>query len=539
MDTRLDRKWLASSGLRLAVSYVLTIGATRVLMLALPTPASRWVGLSVFWGVMLAILAVDDPGLVRGLVAGPARRAFLGLAVGLGFAALTSVGLGLGAIRGAGVLTIPAVLCALFEAIYFFFWWRRRLERAMPALPALLWSAVAYALYHLGYYGFGQAGLDALRLTVGTYVVAGCVMGILASYFETLWAVWPFFMGVAALQDFTRLKVTGGGDPLTAALAAGITLVVLAGLAVWRLVAVHAGGETEEAAPLSPGGAAPRGGDVRSAFSGRRRAFGLAGAWLAGATVIGLMQRLIINDPVVLDPRVTANLSSFILHRDFLQETLLRMGFVIYLVVPLLSIYLWHDSRERGGNGSEPGLWAEPLIASLGASASVVLASVAGAVGLLVTGTPVTFTHVGMAGVLAVASGLYTWLNASLVMAVSRATPAKNVRWFALFLGYIFIFNWWMVYPLFAQYTVAGPLPADPGAAGQWMSLVWTRATPLYAIVPHYHYYMSLVVSYVRHILDRQLVGMHLAMLGSYAAAAWLLAVRLGRKVAGTVQGGK
>jgi len=537
VGVRLDRKWVLRSGIKLTISYVLTIGVTRAVMFALPSPTARWAGLCVFWGLMIVGVALDSPSLVRSILIQPAKRALLAVAAGLGFAVLASVRLGLGGLHEAGLIAVPGALCALFEAVYFFFWWRGQFEKALPPLPALVWTAVAYAIYHIGYYGFSQHGLDALKLTIGTYVVAGCVMGSLASYFGSLWALWPFFMDVAALADFSRLGVAGG-HPSAVGIVASLVLTVLAGMAVWSLTAAHSPkNEDRPERVASTEGRSSEGG-VASLMARRRVPFTAAAAWMAGATALGLVQRLIINDPIVVDSTVMTDLSGFILQRDYVQEALLRVGFVVYLVVPLLCIYLWHDSRERTCARCGISPLADAAVAAIGSMGAVILASLVGFARLLVGGSPVSWAHLGMIGVMCVSSGLYGWLNASLVMVLSYGIPSKSVRWFAVFLGYIFIFNWWMVYPLFSQYAAVGPFPSDRAAAGEWFRLVWSRATPLYATVPHYHYYMSLVVSYARHLLDRQLVGMHLAMLAGYAAAAWLLVVRLCRRSVMVSRGG-
>lgn len=194
--------------------------------------------------------------------------------------------------------------------------------------------------------------------------------------------------------------------------------------------------------------------------------------------------------------------------------------------------------RKLAANGRMVEIGTRTATASALCAAAV---AVAGAVTAFllggIAGVEITFSHLAAAGVLLAASVLYGLLNGSLVGLIQVAVPSPATRWFILFVGYIFVYNWWMVYPLFSQYGAAGPLPTDPLEFSGWLERVWARATPLYAMVPQYHYYMSLTTTYVHNALDRELVGTHLSMLTAYASAAWLLAGWVARRMAhGTLE---
>jgi len=530
------------------LAWLAVIAVTRTSLMILPDPLWRWLVLEGLWTVVILLLLLR-PTMPReascitlcatGQVPSSGGCGWTGVGVGLAFAALSVIATGPATIASVGGLALPAALCALYEAVFFFHWLRLRLNNLLSPLGTVFTSAAAYALYHLGYYGFGREGLDAFGLTVGSYFVAGVVMATLAVSFGALRASWPF-MTAGALADFSRLGLTRGNPGSAVGVVAAVALGAVA-VALYYAAAVkrYPCAKTLLSAGSPPSGAGrvpPSADEATHAASttrgtrpvlDRRTALVLA-VGLAGLLAFGLWRRLIVNDPVVVDPYFAGvlDMSRFVVPRDLVQDLLLRTGFVVYLAVPVVAFVIAHSLDRKDVVSAAPHravIRTVGLTTSWGAaltSGGIAAAFVAGRL----VGVALNLGHLAAAVVLTVSSLMYAILNGALVALVHVAVPYRPWRWFILLLAYIFVFNWWMVYPLFSQYPAAGCPPTSPPELAAWLDRVWSRATPLYAVVPHYHYYMSLTATYLRHALDREFAGLHLAMLAAYASAAFLLA---------------
>lgn len=93
-------------------------------------------------------------------------------------------------------LATMALAVGLYENIFFRGWVQRRMEEYFGAIPAILLSAVIYALYHIGY------GMGAGEIV--TLFIVGLVYSTIFRLTQNIFILYPFLTPTGAL--FSQLK---------------------------------------------------------------------------------------------------------------------------------------------------------------------------------------------------------------------------------------------------------------------------------------------------------------------------------------------
>jgi hypothetical protein len=440
----------------------------------------------------------------------------------------------LGALPGTPPWTalMPALISAAFETVYFYGWMQCRLQEHIGFTRSLILGALLYALYHVSYLGFSREGLDILALSLGLYAVVGMVNITLVRATGSLFVLWPFYLTAATLYDYHRL---GLDLPWHAVPKAVLLIPVLGALAVglfWPRRGREGEPELFPTVRMTPSLVHET---ARWLSQQPWRQLTRAGVILWAVLVGGLFIRYIINDPVTLETSQLmgpAMASRFLADRSAMAELSLRLGLAIYLAVPLFVLLTWLDRLGLSANQrtSQSRAYGAEV-------AGVAILNVGLVLGLMLLCLPVIILLSHQAGqsprgddllrfgLVAVVAVLYTLLNSALVAILAYAAATRRWRWFTAWQVYVFVYNWWMIYPLFSQFNAVGlPGSDEPAILGQWMASVWQRASMLYSFVPQYHYYLGLTVTYLRDLLDPRFFLPSLVMLAEYAMVALLLA---------------
>jgi hypothetical protein len=437
---------------------------------------------------------------------------------------------------------VPALISGLFETLYIYGWVQDRLRELLGYRSSLLGTALLYAVYHLGYLGVDAQGMDTFGLSFGLYLLVGVSNAAIVRYTRSAWSLWPGFIALSTAFDYARLRLplTGYQAGLAPVLVA---MVVLVGWLAYRSSrSIQAIGQVAAASFLVQAPGVPVWSEWRAAaqavWQGRKQR--LRVLWWVGLLLLGAgsLSRLIINDPLVLDsfrltqPEVVAR---FIEPRSAFGQMILNLGFAGYLFIPLLTLVAWRDARAadraltRGGLTSNVGALAGRLGLVAGGTLGwmAVLAPYLAVVSVTRGWSPEPQDLLRFCG-LAVLTVLYALFNLVVVSALASSLRTVRWVWFAGLIGYVFIFNWWMVYALFSQY-VHVPLPTtnDPIEVGQWLGQIWGRVSAMYAFIPHYQYYLGLTTGYLKNAWDHQYFLGPLSVLATYTTSFTLLAMDL------------
>jgi hypothetical protein len=118
----------------------------------------------------------------------------------------------------------------LFELFLYYGFIHIRLEKAFGSLPAILFTAVIYVLWHLGTQLTLEADpwLGALKL-----LGVGIMYQAVFSLTYNLLIIWPFFMGMGVMIDF--LVNIGKTETISAAFPWALGTILLMGLSIFGI----------------------------------------------------------------------------------------------------------------------------------------------------------------------------------------------------------------------------------------------------------------------------------------------------------------
>lgn len=413
---------------------------------------------------------------------------------------------------------LPALVSGLFETVYFYGWLPARLRKQLGFGMTVLVTSLLYATYHIGYFGLSPQGIDSFWLSFGLYVLVGLITVAARQYFRSAWVLWPGFITINTIYDYARV-----GFPVAATVQAGTGAILVAVLVVLGVIAWRSSGREpvrglpEPAADWRP--------VARTMWSAERARLIWTSVILLGLLWFGLNVRYIVNDPIDLDvTRLLGPAGPALMTRSPVQENMLRFGLGAYLLLPLAALAWWPSVGRKTG---EPhGQTQVRVMVWVGWTVLAILVIAALCAPLVLAGPGGDASALVRYLWIVLATVLYALLNGALALILSASMQDLHWLWFVAFLGYIFIFDWWMVYPLFSQYAHVGlPSTNDPQAVGVWMGEIWRRATNLYACIPHYQYYIALVITYTTSLFEQQIFLPALTTLATDALCFWFLAL--------------
>lgn len=445
---------------------------------------------------------------------------------------------------------VPALISALFEAIYIYGWIQKKMSENVGFTRSLIFTALLYTAYHVGYYGLSYKGLDMFLLSFGLYMLVGFANAGIFRYTGNLLSLWPFSLTLATAYDYQRVGLPIS-DQTGLITAAAILMVVIigaaAGVNLWQ---------QRQKRPKHPDktiidGKLSLKDHLKSDIKQYKKRFIKISIFLLPLFILGLIIRFVVNDPVEgIDLMPPGMALSFLQERSIMNEITLKFGFAFYLLIPVYCLLMWFDLGTRGlkvpgvvkGHGGELEQAAQRGIVSkalLTVFSTLLFAAVLFPVilglslcqGHVPTGSELSRFVIVVFGIV-----LYSLLNFSIFGIISYAVRSQKWFWFASSILYIFIYNWWMIYPLFSQYQAVGlPASNDPYVISNWMTSLWQRVVPLYAFVPHYNYYISLVVTYLKNVLDQTWLIAPMSGLLGYTFSFFLIFLAYARKFAGYI----
>jgi hypothetical protein len=441
---------------------------------------------------------------------------------------------------------VPALISALFEVVYIYGWIQKKMSENVGLTRSLIFTAFLYAIYHVGYYGLSNKGLDMFLLSFGLYMLVGFANAGILRYTGNLLSLWPFSLTLATAYDYQRVGLPISDQTGFLMVAAILMVVIIGAVAGVNLWQHKRPGSPDK--PIIERKLSLRD-HLKIDIKRYKKRFIKTFIFLLPLFILGLIIRFVVNDPVEgieLLPPVMAR--SFLPERSVMNEITLKFGFAFYLLIPVYCLLMGFDLgtrnlkapvvlKEHGAQldrFGERGIVSKAILMVLSTLlfAAVLFPFILGLSlfqGHIPTGSEFLRFGIVVSGIV-----IYSLLNFSIFGIISYAARSQKWFWFASSILYIFIYNWWMIYPLFSQYQAVGlPASNDPYVISNWMTSLWQRVVPLYAFVPHYNYYISLVVTYLKDVLDRTWLIAPISSLLGYTFSFFLIFLAYARKFAG------
>jgi len=411
--------------------------------------------------------------------------------------------------EGVGRYVAPALLAALAETVAIYGWLDRELRRRLSFWASATGTSALYALYHIGFYGFGERELTFFSLSLPLYFTSGLLSVLLVRAVGNLAVLWPFYVTVGSIYDLARQDLFVPGN--TAPVLVGLLGLTLAALSAVLLLARRRQSAAQPAVTPEDSVRLPAWSDVAIATAAFRVRSQRPAVVLLGLLAFGLVIRYTINDPVgvQLMPYLPNDLGSrFLTERPFPNELIVRLAQGVFFIAPLTVLALARHLPEVSGGGRDSARRSSATAALMLTCGTVVATATAVAavfvlLASLVEGSTVTASHVGRLALVVAAAAVYAVFNAAIFSVLAWVARGTRWYWMASLGFYQLIFFWYAVYPLFSQFA-AVPHPNDLSGAeyGEFLKKVNDRSQILYAAVTYYDFYFVPAVGYLKQALD-------------------------------------